>query len=189
MKLIGEIIVAERKSRGWTQEHLAELSQLNLRTIQRIENNKNTPRGSTLKMLCAVLSLEYSSFKETDKYPSIIATANKVVVGVFLLLGNLAIMGVFGYLTLDSAANTHSRFAAVLLSFFIPLFITQLTFQLTRLERMLKFGMGMFCYVIMVIVFNSFVNGFVSGLFVCALIHLTILYFGPIVFCKRDSVP
>jgi len=40
-----------RKNKGLTQEQLAEDAQLNLRTIQRIENNESTPRGDTLKRI------------------------------------------------------------------------------------------------------------------------------------------
>lgn len=43
MNAIGKKISDTRKSKGFTQEELAELSKVNLRTIQRIENNKNEP--------------------------------------------------------------------------------------------------------------------------------------------------
>lgn len=40
-----------RKSKGLSQEELAENSGLSLRTIQRIENGETEPRGDTLKRL------------------------------------------------------------------------------------------------------------------------------------------
>ena len=40
MNSIGEIIISSRKSKNLTQEQLADLSKVNLRTIQRIENNE-----------------------------------------------------------------------------------------------------------------------------------------------------
>ena len=51
MSIIGKIICEARKSKGQTQEELAELSKVNLRTIQRIENNESVPRGKTLYLI------------------------------------------------------------------------------------------------------------------------------------------
>tara|TARA_R110002049_G_C9063249_1_gene554354 strand:- start:740 stop:883 length:144 start_codon:yes stop_codon:yes gene_type:complete len=47
MSIIGRTICEARKSKGLTQEELAESTKINLRTIQRIENNENEPRGKT----------------------------------------------------------------------------------------------------------------------------------------------
>lgn len=55
MNSIGDRICETRKSKGLTQEKLAELSQVNLRTIQRIENNENEPRGKTLELYILVV--------------------------------------------------------------------------------------------------------------------------------------
>lgn len=57
MSVIGENISASRKSKGLTQEELAELSKVNLRTIQRIENNESEPRGKTLILICEALDI------------------------------------------------------------------------------------------------------------------------------------
>ena len=48
---IGEI----RKQKGLTQEELAEQAQVNLRTIQRIENSESEPRDKTLRLICDAL--------------------------------------------------------------------------------------------------------------------------------------
>lgn len=40
-----------RGSNGYSQEQLAEVSQVSLRTIQRIENGESKPQGHTLKLL------------------------------------------------------------------------------------------------------------------------------------------
>ena len=58
MNKLGSIIQERRKSRGLTQEDLAEMAKVNLRTIQRIENNENTPRGKTLVLICDALDLD-----------------------------------------------------------------------------------------------------------------------------------
>jgi transcriptional regulator with XRE-family HTH domain len=57
-----------RKERGLSQEALAELAGVNLRTIQRIENGKSIPRGFTLKAIADALNkpLEEFSMGETS---------------------------------------------------------------------------------------------------------------------------
>ncbi|WP_210463105.1 helix-turn-helix domain-containing protein [Rufibacter roseolus] len=50
-------IVGERKRKGLSQEELAELSQISLRTIQRIEREESIPRGYTLKALAQALDI------------------------------------------------------------------------------------------------------------------------------------
>ncbi len=71
MNTIGSKIKKVRKSKGFSQEELAELAKVNLRTIQRIENNQSDPRGTTLKLICEALSINIEEVidfgKETDK--------------------------------------------------------------------------------------------------------------------------
>ncbi|WBA42850.1 helix-turn-helix domain-containing protein [Hymenobacter canadensis] len=50
-------IVAIRKSRGFSQEVLAEQSGVSLRTIQRVEQGDTVPRGHTLLALAAALQV------------------------------------------------------------------------------------------------------------------------------------
>lgn len=65
-----------RKSKGLTQEELAEQSQVNLRTIQRIENSENEPRGKTLSLICNTLQIDLEQLlsvensKKKEKYRS-----------------------------------------------------------------------------------------------------------------------
>lgn len=57
MNAIGKKITDARKIKGMSQEELAELSKVNLRTIQRIENNESEARGKTLSLICDVLEI------------------------------------------------------------------------------------------------------------------------------------
>ena len=45
-----------RTSKGMSQEELADVTGLSLRTIQRIENNETEPRGDSLKRLAQALN-------------------------------------------------------------------------------------------------------------------------------------
>jgi len=70
MKEIGKRIKEIRIKRGLSQEDLAESAKVNLRTIQRIENNETTPRGKTLKLIFDILEIEVIEHKKItiDKY-------------------------------------------------------------------------------------------------------------------------
>ncbi|MDG5492557.1 helix-turn-helix domain-containing protein [Psychroserpens sp. SPM9] len=71
MNEIGQKIKDLRKKKGLSQEELAESAKVNLRTIQRIENNDSEPRGKTLSLICKVLDIQVEDIldygKETDK--------------------------------------------------------------------------------------------------------------------------
>ncbi|MBA9078269.1 helix-turn-helix domain-containing protein [Rufibacter quisquiliarum] len=54
---LAQKIVGERKRKGLSQEELADLSQISLRTIQRIEREESLPRGYTLKALAQALAI------------------------------------------------------------------------------------------------------------------------------------
>src|SRR5476651_853336 len=54
-----------RLQRGWTQEHLAELTGLSVRSIQRLERGQ-TGSLETLNSLAAVFEVDRSLFKPGD---------------------------------------------------------------------------------------------------------------------------
>lgn len=54
---LGKRITEQRTKHGLSQEALADLSGLSLRTIQRIEKGESIPRGATLKKLANVLTM------------------------------------------------------------------------------------------------------------------------------------
>lgn len=71
MNEIGKKIKELRRKKGLSQEELAESAKVNLRTIQRIENNESEPRGKTLNLICEVLDINVEDIldygKQTDK--------------------------------------------------------------------------------------------------------------------------
>ena len=70
MTEIGKRIKEIRLKRGLSQEELAEASKVNLRTIQRIENNETKPREKTLQLIFNALEIEIieREKKRVDKY-------------------------------------------------------------------------------------------------------------------------
>ncbi|MDD7887086.1 helix-turn-helix domain-containing protein [Flavivirga sp. 57AJ16] len=70
MTEIGKRIKEIRLKKGLSQEELAESSKVNLRTIQRIENNETKPREKTLQLIFNALEIEIieREKKIIDKY-------------------------------------------------------------------------------------------------------------------------
>jgi hypothetical protein len=87
-------------------------------------------------------------------------------------------MAIIGFMTFDSNANLNSQLGGFLLSAFIPFFIVVWTPKMSGLERMIKFGLGFIAYFFLVMILHGFPTGFLSGLFPCLFIALSVLYFG-----------
>ena len=57
-----------RKESGFSQEKLADLASINLRTLQRIEKGETEPRGDTLRLIAAALEVPVENlFSSSDK--------------------------------------------------------------------------------------------------------------------------
>ncbi|MGO1585113.1 helix-turn-helix domain-containing protein [Mesonia sp.] len=178
MNLLAKKLKEARKTKGLTQEELAEQSQVNLRTIQRIENSESEPRGKTLSLICDTLQINLNQLVSKENLEKEKTIGSKIINGLFLLAFNLMLMGIIGYLTLDSNANMNSIFGGVLVSFLLPFFIVIFTKEMNETKRLLKFGVGYMTYFILVLINHGFPTGFLTGLFPCLLLSLTVLYFG-----------
>jgi transcriptional regulator with XRE-family HTH domain len=55
---LGQLVVRKRKEKGLTQEELAGLGRLDIRTIQRVEKGEVIPYFSTLKKISRVLDCD-----------------------------------------------------------------------------------------------------------------------------------
>jgi transcriptional regulator with XRE-family HTH domain len=92
MKEIGAKIKEVRKKKGLSQEELAQSSKVNLRTIQRIENNESEPRGKTLNLICEVLGINAEDIldygKQTNKNYLIIFHLS-VIIFLAIPVGNI----------------------------------------------------------------------------------------------------
>jgi transcriptional regulator with XRE-family HTH domain len=191
MNSIGKKIYDTRKAKGITQEELSELSKINLRTIQRIESNENVPRDKTLSLICNALEIDINDFQnfnnQTQKRNILTVTINIIYYGLL----NLILMFTIGYLTLDSEANFNSRIGGFLLSFFIPIFIVLMTKKMNPTERVLKFGSGYISYIIMLFSVRGFTQGFQSGwrsgLFICLLFAIGVLFYGDKLIIKEEK--
>ncbi|EMR01336.1 helix-turn-helix domain-containing protein [Cesiribacter andamanensis] len=178
MITLGQRIYEGRKAKGLSQEELADRSKVNLRTIQRLENNENTPRGSTLSLLCNVLELDVQELQTTELPNKPMVWHGHLLKVFFLALLNLGMMAIIGYLTLDSAATLNSRVGALLLSICLPLLVVYKTPHLEAATRVLYYGTGFFMYMLLAIAFVGVPEAFVTGLIPCLSLALAVLYFG-----------
>ena len=69
------LILKLRLQRGWSQEQLAEITGLSVRTIQRIERGQ-TRSTESLKALAAVLDVDFGALREAHMSPSANSSPN-----------------------------------------------------------------------------------------------------------------
>lgn len=60
-------LTALRKQKGMTQEELADLTNVTVRTIQRIESGESKPRTFTLKAIATALDVPFDSILESER--------------------------------------------------------------------------------------------------------------------------
>ena len=64
---LAQKIVQIRKTRGYSQEELANKANISLRTLQRIEKGESEPRGHTLRALAEVLEVRVEELMDFTK--------------------------------------------------------------------------------------------------------------------------
>ncbi len=92
METIGIKITQLRRQKALSQEQLADLAKVNVRTIQRIETNETTPRGATMKLICDALGVtpdEIINFEKTEDRTFLIWMHISIMLGSFLAIGNI----------------------------------------------------------------------------------------------------
>jgi transcriptional regulator with XRE-family HTH domain len=67
----GLLIKIFREQRGWPQEQLALITGLSDRTIQRIENNENSPSDTSIMALAHAFDTSFENMKELAQRPQI----------------------------------------------------------------------------------------------------------------------
>lgn len=177
MNTLGNIISESRKKQGLSQEALAEAATVNLRTIQRIENNYNTPRGKTLELLCDALNLPIDELR-LDSTESKNLWINKFIDIFFLTLLNVILGFLISFLTVFRGANINSYVAAYLLCVLIPFFITYKTQHLSGLQRAIRFGSFTIPLSLLHLATEGPSGILSANLIPCLMLFLSVLYYG-----------
>jgi transcriptional regulator with XRE-family HTH domain len=63
-------LIAARRTKGFTQEQLADLANVTVRTIQRIESGEGRPRAYTLRIIAAVLEIPFEEINASEEQAS-----------------------------------------------------------------------------------------------------------------------
>ena len=119
MNQLGQKIVQARKNKGISQEQLAEDSQINLRTLQRIEKGVTTPHGETLKRISVALNIPLDnliSYGFVEDYGYIKAMHFVTLIFLVLPLGNI-LLPVILWLVKKDQIKDLTYFASKLINF------------------------------------------------------------------------
>ncbi|PPK97073.1 putative Tic20 family protein [Nonlabens xylanidelens] len=119
MSPIGTKIKEIRLKKGMSQEELATESQVSLRTIQRIENNENEPRGKTMQLICETLAINIEELLDYGKYEDrqfLMFFHLSVIAGIFIPIGNI-ILPLILWLTKKDKVQGLQKVGARLLNF------------------------------------------------------------------------
>lgn len=63
---ISSNVVAARKKSGFTQQELADKANITVRTLQRIETGRVSPRVFTVKAIATALNMEFEELQDQD---------------------------------------------------------------------------------------------------------------------------
>ncbi len=94
---LGNKIIALRKQKGFTQEELVERCNINVRTLQRIENGEVSPRSYTIKTILSALDHDFEELygeENTTRKDSITLGSETEAKSVRFLLTLAAISGI-----------------------------------------------------------------------------------------------
>lgn len=119
MNPVGTKIKEIRLKKGMSQEELATQSQVSLRTIQRIENNENEPRGKTLQLICETCDINIEELLDYGKHEDhqfLMFFHLSVLAGIFIPVGNI-ILPLILWLTKKDKIQGLQKIGARLLNF------------------------------------------------------------------------
>ena len=84
-KMISALVKEGRAAKGYTQKELSELSNISVRSIQRIENGEIFPRSYTLKTLAGILDISFDTIpkaKPLQKHGYKINKGQKIILSI-----------------------------------------------------------------------------------------------------------
>ncbi len=141
MENIGQKIVELRKSKGYTQEELAEKAKVNLRTIQRIENDENKPSGNTLKLICEALDTlpeKIIDYGKKEDLKLLVLMHLSVITYLFIPIGNILIPLIFWVSKKDKIIQLDEKGTRLLNFQIIWTILTTITLSTALLTATLK---------------------------------------------------
>ena len=185
MKSTGKIIYEVRKQKGISQEELAIMAKVNLRTIQRLENDINEPRNATINLICEALEIDQNDLKSQVEKGDSASLIQKLINSIFLLFFNLTIASLIIYLTVYDSANIYSRIGAFFLCILLPYFIVSRTRNSKSHLRLIKFGTGFILLNVFLLFQVKLSTTIFSGAIPFLIIGLAVLFYGNYIPIKK----
>jgi transcriptional regulator with XRE-family HTH domain len=74
--MIATLVKDGRLAKGYTQKELSELSNISIRSIQRIENGEIIPRSYTIKTIAEIIGVPFEEFIKATQKENIVLTEN-----------------------------------------------------------------------------------------------------------------
>lgn len=142
--MIASLVREGRMEKGYTQKELSELSNISVRSIQRIENGEIIPRTYTLKRLAGILGRSYEDFARNMQEqataetgvenlaansPARIGHAQRIILSVGICLSILVLAAAF---IAQSSRFPETSFEFFVFSAVVLLLITVTLFFLWR---------------------------------------------------------
>jgi transcriptional regulator with XRE-family HTH domain len=97
MEIRGDIVKHMRTDKGWTQAHLAEICDVNLRTIQRIENQGNAS-FETIMALCVAFEVKRQILFKVPEPSEIQPIAQRISKTHIMIFASGLLLGMAGVL-------------------------------------------------------------------------------------------
>ena len=76
-QVISSFVKEGRLAKGYTQKELSELSNISVRSIQRIENGDIVPRSYTLKTLSEILGISFEAIQKKERITKNFSSFNR----------------------------------------------------------------------------------------------------------------
>jgi transcriptional regulator with XRE-family HTH domain len=74
--MIATLVKKGRLAKGYTQKELSELSNISIRSIQRIENGEIIPRSYTLKTIAGIIDTPFEEFAKASQKQNVALKEN-----------------------------------------------------------------------------------------------------------------
>jgi transcriptional regulator with XRE-family HTH domain len=97
MEIRGDIVKKMRTDKGWTQAHLAEICDVNLRTIQRVEN-QGSASLETIMALCVAFDVKRQVLFKVPEASEIEAGVDRISKIHIMIFASGILLGMLGVL-------------------------------------------------------------------------------------------
>ncbi len=127
IKMLANIVREHREAKGYTQKEVSEISNISLRSIQRIENGEVKPRMYTVKTLAECLNFSLDFLHETTPLTHKATHKGKVIISISSGLITILLAAAF---IAQSSTFPETTFEKLLFWVFVAITISIIQYRL-----------------------------------------------------------